>query len=194
MSTRRLFRGKRNCLLTCTMFTLGLGSLMLLSYAGSTGESEGASSAGTSRFISHLLASSSLVNFTAFTDDVVLRRYDFDAKGHYVIVFVHIQKTGGTLFGRHLAENIFLPLPDVSDQLRAVVAPVCPCDVTNRYSPRCLCNGQGQGQMKNRRRRVWLVSRPSTGWLCGVHADWTELHECVPQALDRLERKRRYRQ
>lgn len=40
-----------------------------------------------------------------------------------------------------------------------------------------------------------MFSRYSTGWKCGLHADWTELTSCVDQELDRNEgetAKRRY--
>ncbi|KAJ8933716.1 hypothetical protein NQ314_013846 [Rhamnusium bicolor] len=40
----------------------------------------------------------------------------------------------------------------------------------------------------------WLFSRYTTGWKCGLHADWTELTSCVDEKLDELEDvvKRRY--
>ncbi|CAH2000447.1 unnamed protein product [Acanthoscelides obtectus] len=40
----------------------------------------------------------------------------------------------------------------------------------------------------------WLFSRYTTGWKCGLHADWTELTNCVDDKLDELEgvTKRRY--
>lgn len=31
----------------------------------------------------------------------------------------------------------------------------------------------------------WLFSRFSTGWICGLHADWTELTACVDEELTR---------
>ena len=43
--------------------------------------------------------------------------------------------------------------------------------------------------------RNWLFSRYSTGWRCGLHADWTELTGCVDNYLSGLEpevRERRY--
>ena len=44
--------------------------------------------------------------------------------------------------------------------------------------------------------RYWLFSRYSTGWKCGLHADYTELTECLAAGrLDELEeakRERRY--
>jgi hypothetical protein len=31
---------------------------------------------------------------------------------------------------------------------------------------------------------MWLFSRYSTGWRCGLHADWTELKDCVAEYLN----------
>nr|XP_032827699.1 heparan-sulfate 6-O-sulfotransferase 1-like [Petromyzon marinus] len=86
----------------------------------------------------------------------------FDLKGDDVIVFLHIQKTGGTTFGRHLVRNIQLELP-------------CECRAGQK---KCACLRPG-------RRDTWLFSRFSTGWSCGLHADWTELTSCVPAVLQR---------
>jgi len=32
---------------------------------------------------------------------------------------------------------------------------------------------------------TWLFSRFSTGWACGLHADWTELVSCVDSELEK---------
>ena len=45
------------------------------------------------------------------------------------------------------------------------------------------------------RSKYWLFSRYSTGWICGLHADWTQLNFCADDALNRIEKvklKRRY--
>lgn len=46
-----------------------------------------------------------------FTPKDLTRFVDFNIKGRDVIVFLHIQKTGGTTFGRHLVKNIRLEQP-----------------------------------------------------------------------------------
>ncbi|KAL0184413.1 hypothetical protein M9458_020109 [Cirrhinus mrigala] len=46
-----------------------------------------------------------------FTERDLTRDVDFNIKGDDVIVFLHIQKTGGTTFGRHLVRNIRLEQP-----------------------------------------------------------------------------------
>ncbi|NXA75355.1 H6ST2 sulfotransferase, partial [Thryothorus ludovicianus] len=96
-----------------------------------------------------------------FSADDLLRRGDFNIKGGDLIVFLHIQKTGGTTFGRHLVRNIQLEQP-------------CECRAGQK---KCTCHRPGK-------RETWLFSRFSTGWSCGLHADWTELTNCVPSVVD----------
>ncbi|TRZ02006.1 hypothetical protein DNTS_024170 [Danionella cerebrum] len=102
----------------------------------------------------------SLVRFVPrfnFTARDLSRAVDFNIRGEDVIVFLHIQKTGGTTFGRHLVRNIQLERP-------------CECHAGQK---KCTCYRPGK-------RDTWLFSRFSTGWSCGLHADWTELTNCVP--------------
>ncbi|KAG0426418.1 hypothetical protein HPB47_026485 [Ixodes persulcatus] len=106
-------------------------------------------------------------------DDMLGDDFEFDMKGSDVMVFLHIQKTGGTVFGRHLVHDLDLEKP-------------CECQ---RGRKRCRCN------RPNSSGKWWLFSRYSTGWKCGLHADWTELTACVDSAMDRTEKttaKRRY--
>ncbi|XP_012717121.2 heparan-sulfate 6-O-sulfotransferase 2 isoform X1 [Fundulus heteroclitus] len=100
-------------------------------------------------------------NFTAADLNRVV---DFNIKGDDVIVFLHIQKTGGTTFGRHLVRNIQLERP-------------CECHAGQK---KCTCLRPGK-------KETWLFSRFSTGWSCGLHADWTELTSCVPSRMDSRE-------
>lgn len=97
--------------------------------------------------------------------------YDLDLEDEDVLVFLHMQKTGGTTFGKHLVKNL-----DIGQ----------PCDCT-QGKKRCKC--------LTRKQTVWLFSRYSTGWACGLHADWTELKGCVDKEMDKqegLHRKRRF--
>ena len=86
-----------------------------------------------------------------FEESTLDRDYDFDVKGEDVLVFLHIQKTGGTTFGRHLVKNLDIDTP-------------CKC---SRGRKRCDCSGARHGH-------IWLFSRFSTGWSCGLHADWQQ--------------------
>lgn len=99
-----------------------------------------------------------------FTKRDLNRVVDFNIKGDDVIVFLHIQKTGGTTFGRHLVRNIQLERP-------------CECHAGQK---KCTCFRPGK-------KETWLFSRFSTGWSCGLHADWTELTSCVPSRMDSRE-------
>ncbi|CAB1328545.1 unnamed protein product [Coregonus sp. 'balchen'] len=99
-----------------------------------------------------------------FTERDLQRHVDFNIKGYDVIVFLHIQKTGGTTFGRHLVRNIRLEQP-------------CDCKPGQK---KCTCHRPGKEES-------WLFSRFSTGWSCGLHADWTELTNCVPVIMDKKE-------
>ncbi|XP_053179413.1 heparan-sulfate 6-O-sulfotransferase 2 isoform X2 [Scomber japonicus] len=102
-----------------------------------------------------------------FTKADLNRGVDFNIKGDDVIVFLHIQKTGGTTFGRHLVRNIQLERP-------------CECHAGQK---KCTCYRPGK-------KETWLFSRFSTGWSCGLHADWTELTSCVPSRMDSQEASR----
>jgi heparan sulfate 6-O-sulfotransferase HS6ST1 len=97
-------------------------------------------------------------------DDVLNENFQFDMNAHDVMVFLHIQKTGGTSFGRHLVRDLDLERP-------------CTCQ---RKRKRCYC-------FRPNRNEIWLFSRYSTGWKCGLHADWTELTSCVDSELDKNE-------
>ncbi|XP_071949427.1 heparan-sulfate 6-O-sulfotransferase 3-B-like [Antedon mediterranea] len=108
-----------------------------------------------------------------FSEKTLVRDYHFDINGDDVLVFLHIQKTGGTTFGKHLVKNMAMENP-------------CKCF---RGKKRCDCFRPGSSHSH------WLFSRYSTGWSCGLHADWTELTSCVPQWMDQKEKlikKRRY--
>ncbi|XP_060071261.1 heparan-sulfate 6-O-sulfotransferase 1-like [Ylistrum balloti] len=106
-----------------------------------------------------------------FPSQIVDREYQLDLDDEDVLVFLHIQKTGGTTFGRHLVKNLDVGKP-------------CVCRKTMK---KCEC--------LTRKKTLWLFSRYSTGWACGLHADWTELKNCVDTAMDKqegLHRERRY--
>lgn len=105
----------------------------------------------------------------------------FDFAGSDVMVFLHIQKTGGSSFERHLVQDISLDKP---------------CQAMGEF-------GNPRKDRKKKRKKLqkklysclrpgsqkssWLFSRFSTGWKCGLHADWTELTECVDSYLDASE-------
>ncbi|VDL95722.1 unnamed protein product [Schistocephalus solidus] len=79
-----------------------------------------------------------------------------------VAVFLHIQKTAGSFIEMQLTKFGVLDLP-------------CSCTPGIKV---CDCKKDG---------RLWLFCRYSVGWRCGLHADLTELTNCVPGVVDRLE-------
>ena len=102
----------------------------------------------------------------------------FNISGNDVMVFLHIQKTSGSMFGLHLMDTD--------------VKPACRCSVagyqtwlvempTDQTLPslvhKCTCP---RTSASSRRKEQWLFSRYTFGWPCGVHADWTLLKKCVP--------------
>lgn len=46
-------------------------------------------------------------------EDVLNEDFQFDMDGHDVMVFLHIQKTGGTSFGRHLVRDLDLKVDTI---------------------------------------------------------------------------------
>ena len=84
--------------------------------------------------------------------------------------------SGGTSFGRHLVRDLDVDAP-------------CVCKEGNK---RCKCTRSGDENDNT----FWLFSRYSMGWRCGLHADWTELTNCVDNVMDEVEKttefKRRY--
>ncbi|CAJ0945306.1 unnamed protein product, partial [Mesorhabditis belari] len=91
----------------------------------------------------------------------------FNMRNNDVIVVLHIQKTAGTSFEKFLVRYLDTPYP-------------CDCSSARK---RCIC------LRPNSEREMWLFSRYSTGWACGLHADFTELFvsKCVDKQLDRKE-------
>ena len=97
------------------------------------------------------------------------QEFNLDLESEDVIVFLHIQKTGGTSFGKHLVKNLDLEKP-------------CEC-----------LKGKKKCDCLTKKKTLWLFSRYSTGWACGLHADWTELQNCVENAMDKEEHGHRDR-
>lgn len=99
------------------------------------------------------------------------KQFKFNAEKD-VFVFVHIQKTGGSTFGKHLVNN------------------------SNFKNAKCKCfPNQKRCKCRTVKGFQWLFSRYSTGWKCGLHADWTELTACAPNYLNRedgFNRERRF--
>lgn len=97
-------------------------------------------------------------------DSIVQSKHKFNISGQDLIVLLHIQKTGGTTFERHLVHDLHTPSPCVCNENRKR----CSCSRTLNHS-----------DAKTVADSTWLISRFSTGWACGLHADWTQLNDCL---------------
>ena len=86
----------------------------------------------------------------------------FEINGNDVMVFLHIQKTGGTSFGKNLVKDLHLERK---------------CEKVVLLKARFRCKRPNSEEF-------WLYSRFSTGWICGLHADWTTWNTCLPKVLE----------
>jgi hypothetical protein len=107
------------------------------------------------------------IDFWRIFDEFFQFRFNISADD--VLVFLHIQKTAGTSFEKFLVKNLNISKP-------------CDCNMGKK---KCSC------YRPNSRHEVWLFSRYSTGWVCGLHADFTELYVsgCVEHVMDKREGK-----
>lgn len=143
------------------------------------------------------------VNFIDY-NTIQHENFEFNLNGSDVMVYLHIQKTGGTTFGKHLVQDIDLEKPclcrrrpkkhkkqhhnnNYRHKRMAVTSEHV--DFYEDELPRekrklkCDCfRPDKDGKVSN-----WLFSRYTTGWRCGLHPDWTELTECVDIYFNRLE-------
>ena len=164
-------RDKRwcRCCAGCIVFMVMFGLLFFGYYCPNRicAMTQGSTAMYQSKFDAYLQGNIIHENFRS---EDIHRDYEVDFDGEDVLVFLHMQKTGGSTFGRHLVKNL--------------ARSTAPCRCT-KGRKRCEC--------RNSDHHIWLFSRFSVGWPCGLHADWTELHDCVHQEMNRLERKERRR-
>lgn len=95
-------------------------------------------------------------------------RWKFDPGGNDTIVHIHIQKTSGTVFQQHLVT------------LRWNGHALCSLPPTQKTkNERAICTRPSSGGENPKREDPWLVSKKVVGWLCGVHATYTEFKTCL---------------
>jgi len=104
----------------------------------------------------------------------------FDFSGEDIMIYLHIQKTGGTTFGRQLVENLDLCEPRLDKSGKQLKRRHCGRvkNTENSENPENPENPKNQDFTSE---NTWIFSRFSTGWACGLHADYTELNECLPE-------------
>ena len=106
------------------------------------------------------------------------QKLNFDPYGTDTLVFIHIQKTGGTDFLRHLVTatkngKYLCSLPD--DTQRDIHNnSMGPKGVFGRgiMCPRDQANPEGE---------QWLVSEKNLGWICQLHTSYSEFKVCIPK-------------
>ncbi|XP_059138998.1 heparan-sulfate 6-O-sulfotransferase 3-like [Physella acuta] len=122
------------------------------------------STEGTPRFLTTTEASDTVT--VRSTGCKTKPRVKLNLNADDVIVFLHIQKTGGM----HLRRLLVSWIQDV---------------------PECRCSGLCVCQTGNN--VTWLAAWFIRGFTCGLHADWTELTECVDTWLRSVEPQRSHR-
>lgn len=90
----------------------------------------------------------------------------FDPAGLNTLVFLHIQKSGGSYF---LQKFYSLEVGE-------------PCQVRRRR--RLLKEASWCPRPNSPFNDTWIFSTKTFGWVCGVHPTWTELTSCVPSFMD----------
>lgn len=97
------------------------------------------------------------------SEEITANKLKFNISDKDLLVFMHIQKTGGTTFEKHLVRDL-------------KIEPTCSCSNLKR---RCDCKRPGNSKINSFPGSTWLISRFSTGWICGLHPDWTQLQDCL---------------
>lgn len=93
----------------------------------------------------------------------------FDFNGNDTLVFIHIQKTGGSHFLRHL---VSLMKNDVH---------LCSADrfVPTAKRQYAIC----PKSWERPKAEVWLLAEKTIGWACGLHPFYTELRSCFSTTI-----------
>lgn len=105
-------------------------------------------------------------------------RFKFNISGNDVMVFLHIQKTSGTVFGLHLLDiDINPPCRCSVAGYQTWVVEMPSSSALSSLVHKCTCP---RTRASNKQKEQWLFSRYTFGWPCGVHADLTLLKKCLP--------------
>jgi hypothetical protein len=117
-----------------------------------------------------------------------LPNVSFDPGGRDSLVFIHIQKTGGSDLLRHLVtverDHHPLCLPESA----ASSTPI------KRKKERSLCPRPGRAESATRPRDwwPWLISEKTLGWYCGLHPFYSEYKSCIALENSLPERNRKF--
>lgn len=126
--------------------------------------------------------------FEGSGEDAKVHVHKFNIRGNDIIVFLHLQKTGGSKFGLQLVKNLDIERPcRCSRPRKSRNGQIAPTTPKVKYKRVCHCLRPGSS-------KIWLFSRHSLGWPCGLHADWTEHKECVPKYMNKREGRNKQRE
>lgn len=93
----------------------------------------------------------------------------FDPHGNDTLVFIHIQKTGGSNYVRHLVtlrkDGVKLCNSSSSKKRKKIAG----------YSKRTLCPRDWDFPDGE----PWFIAEKTLGWVCGLHASYTEFQSCL---------------
>ena len=118
----------------------------------------------------------------------------FNPYGEDTIVYLHIQKTGGTGFIEYLVTALIpverinnypaqalLPDPQTDERNRIIGIPLCKTSETGwkRDGDRMFYKEECPKDWKNPTKATWLLSEKTVGWVCGVHAFYIDFKRCL---------------
>ena len=110
--------------------------------------------------------------------NAIKRQIDFNYNEH-ILAFVHIQKTGGSNFDRRIIKHLLVKTsPNTWKNACHLTGTRTATDISlkkkNFRNYKCLREAGNRNQS-------WYFSRQTFGWICGLHADFSELRKCVPR-------------
>ena len=106
----------------------------------------------------------------------------FNPRGNDTLLFIHIQKTGGTEFLRHLLTvkkhgKYLCVLPEKLKNSIRVNNKVLKHVRSNRQAKILIQCPRDPSRPKGEQ---WLFSERTMKWVCGLHASYTEFKNCLP--------------
>jgi hypothetical protein len=137
------------------------------------------------KFLIYLFIVFSLLIFTGylvnFNDDKPRNHLNFDTNKN-LLVFLHIQKTGGSDFDRNVVKHL-LRFNNISQKWSKA------CVTLNQLTSKTVkkfvkfkkykCPRESNSLHINDNLPSWYFSRQTYGWGCGLHADYTRLKNCL---------------
>lgn len=114
------------------------------------------------------------------------RNISFNPSVRDSLVFIHIPKTGGSEFIRHL---VTLKLEN-----KSLCSKFDPTISTKRKRERAFCPTHAAiGQQYDiDDRRPWLISEKTLGWFCGLHPFYSEYKSCISSEAKLSETKQKF--